>query len=99
MRVLSAINSDGSGASVLQLRIERRRRALAVLVGTTLFFVVFGALPHLHLLWDLAATGFVLDGDLRRAVGENRSSRGCRRRVKRLSRSPPRSSTSRAKQS
>jgi ABC-type multidrug transport system fused ATPase/permease subunit len=45
-----------------QWRIARRRQLLARLVigtGTTL---ILGALPHLHVLWDLSIVGIVLTG-------------------------------------
>ena len=43
-----------------QLRIERRRRTLALLVGGTTASAVFGSLPHLHPLWDVSFAGLAL---------------------------------------
>jgi len=43
-----------------QLRIERRRRTLATLGGGTVAVALVGAVPRLHMLWDVAFAGFVL---------------------------------------
>jgi hypothetical protein len=45
-----------------QLLIERRRRALTVLLSGTGATVVFGAFPPLHMLWVASFVGLVLTG-------------------------------------
>jgi hypothetical protein len=41
-------------------QIARRKQLLVRLVGGTATTVVFGALPHLHALWDLSIAGALL---------------------------------------
>jgi hypothetical protein len=41
-------------------RTARRKQLLVRLVGGTLSVTVFGALPHLHALWDLSIVGAIL---------------------------------------
>jgi hypothetical protein len=44
----------------LHARNERRRRALVVLLGVGAFTLSFGAIPSLHVLWDLTIVDVLL---------------------------------------
>jgi hypothetical protein len=45
-----------------QRQIARRRQLLGRLVGVTFTTLVFGCLPHLHVLWDLSIVAALLTG-------------------------------------